>query len=251
MNNRFPDIKYRLFIVLMMLWLPSTVRAGEIDPDSLSSIREQFNDCMRDAQRLSVRIVTPDDYKNYQIDLERLEDRMKRLRDTYSDLLYTDKRIESADINYMELMKRIEGNVAEYRNQYLKDSMRTKMEEWRGTFDSLLTMGGGYAERKEADSVRTVKRRATELWGEVNGMRSANMDCFKSSDELETMYGELGNVQGKIQELSEKEKVKLRDILLVSGVIVGVLTMVIGTVGSRIREKKMRKKADEMPPLDL
>jgi len=206
---------------------------------------------MQDAQQLYGKIVTPDDYKTYQIDLQRLGDRMGRLRDTYSDLLYTDKRIESADIRYMEILKKIEENVAEYRNQYLKDSMMTKMSEWQVSLDSLLTIGSGYAEHKQADSVQGVKRKAAELWGEVNGMRSANMECFKSSEELEASYSKLSGVQGKIQELSEKEKVKIRDILLVAGVIIGVLTMLVGTVGSRIREKRMQKKTEDMQALDL
>ena len=77
------------------------------------------------------------------------------------------------------------------------------------------------------------------------------MDYFKADDELSSQYSRIKSIQNNIQELPVKEKVKLRDILLVAGVIVGVLTMVIGMVSSRIREKKMLKKANEVPPLEL
>ena len=243
--------KFKIGIVALLVCLPNLVSANSIGPDSLSVIREKFAGCVKDAQKLCEKISSPDDYEANKIPLKILGDKMDGLRNRYSDLLYEDKKVSEAVVRYEELRERIDGNVKKYQRQHTQDSLLDLLYEWQPRFDSLLAAGQVHVEHNEADSVREVKSKSDRWWAELDGIRSTYLDYFKADDELSSQYSRIKSIQNNIQELPVKEKVKLRDILLVAGVIVGVLTMVIGMVSSRIREKKMLKKANEVPPLEL
>lgn len=243
--------KYKIGIIALLLCLPNLVSAHAVDPDSLSAIRGKFAGCVKEAQQLCGKISSPDDYEANRVPLKLLGDKMDRLRNNYSDLLDDDKKVSEAVVRYEELRERIEDNVKKYQRQHTQDSLLDLLFEWQPRFDSLLAAGQVHVEHNEADSVREVKSKSDRWWAEVDGIRSTYLDYFKADDELSSQYSRIKSTQNNIQELPIKEKVKLRDILLVAGVIVGVLTMVIGMVGSRIREKKMLKKAGEVPPLEL
>lgn len=222
-----------------------------IDPDSLRAIQMEFKEIAQEARNLSRQIQTPEDAKDYAFQIANTEGMMKSLESTYSNLIYKDKTILGLREQFSNCFETIAKNLQEYRHEKTRDSIGEVLALWPGRLDSLLQAGQSFVAEKEGDSVRRVKEKARSWWPEISRLKDCNPDLFKEDETLRNRYSELEKTYTAITELAEPEKLKLRDILLVAGVIVGVLTMVIGMVGSRIRERKLQKKAEETPPLEL
>lgn len=243
---------FKIAQTIILIILPFVTQGQNItDPDSLRMIQGQFRDVARNVEKISQRIQTPEDAQLYEFDINDNKSKIDRLENEYPDIK-DDKKIVEYRRQIHECWKRIERNIQEYRHEQTLDSLQNVLSPWPARFDSLLAAGQRFSENKEADSVRQIKNyKATEWWNQISTMKSSYPEYFSEDEILKTEYSQIEQTKNAIQELSEKEKVKLRDILLVAGVIVGVMTMVIGMVGSRIREHKLQKKAEEMPPLEL
>ena len=244
--------KALISVFIFMVAMSCTANGQEaIDPDSLRVIQMEFKEMVQEAKNLSRQIQTPEDAKDLAFQISNTEGQMKSLESAYSNLIYKDKKILGFREQFSNYFETIAKNLQEYQHEKTRDSIEEVLALWPRRLDSLLQAGQSFVSDKEGDSVRHVKEKARTWWPEISRLKDYSPDFFKEDENLKTQYTELEKTYTAITELPEPEKMKLRDILLVAGVIVGVLTMVIGMVSSRIRERKLQKKAEEMPPIEL
>ena len=242
-----------LTILIVVVALAPAFSQGNapIDPDSLRSIQGEFKEVVDVAKQLSLQIKSPDDVKTYDFIIKDTKRKMEWLEGLYTDLTFKDDKISRYLKQYHDYLETIEEDQRQYQHDKTRDSIAEALDPYAWRFDSLLTAGQTFAADKSADSVRRIKEKARTWWGEICRLKDSNPDHFKENEDLREQYAELEQSYTAITDLSEQERMKLRDILLVAGVTIGVLTMIIGMVGSRIRERKLQKKAEEMPPYEL
>ncbi|MBP5541768.1 MAG: hypothetical protein J6X88_08990 [Bacteroidales bacterium] len=240
----------RNILVFSFYLLVSTVAWAGSPTDSIRAAESQLTAIVKEAHELSVLIVTPDDKERYSLDISLVEKRMSRLEQDYP-IVVTDEYLSQLYKQYLGAMKTIEDNLVRYRRGQVQDSLERIMARWSPRFDSLLVVGAGYAEKKEADSVRMVKSQADEWWTSIGETHRTYSDHFDADETLRQHYQHIEETRGEIRNLSEKERIKLRDILLVGGVLVGVVAIVGGMLGAKIKSKKLLKKAQEIPSIEL
>lgn len=218
--------------------------------DSLRAAESQLTAIVKEAHELSVLITTPDEKERYSLDLSMLEKRMSRLEQDYP-MVVTDDYLSQLYKQYLGAMKTIEDNLMRFRRGQVQDSLQKVMARWSPRFDSLLSAGEAFVQKKEADSVRMVKSQADDWWMTITETHRTYSAHFDADETLQQHYQHIEQTRGEIRNLSEKERIKLRDILLVGGVLVGVLAMVGGMLGAKIKSKKLLKKAQETPSIEL
>ena len=81
-------------------------------------------------------------------------------------------------------------------------------------------------------------------WEKVCELKSANKQLFET-DSLKALYSRAEYIKEEIKLLSEKEKTKIRDILLVVAAVAGAATLIISLLASRISMLKTLKKQNE------
>lgn len=212
-------------------------------PDSLLEVRQKMILCLNDARDLSQAINTPSDLYNNETQLKLLETRMDNLKNRYPEI-FDNKELYRIFEQYNRCMDGIKRKVEANQSRLLLDSLRLVMEMLSPTFDSLLDVGIYYADHKYGDSVRMVKRKAEDLWQQTHTMHESNPSIFSSDEELKDGYGHISYIKGEIADLSEKERIKIKDLIIVVGVAIAAVSMVAGMVGTRIRSRKLMKSDD-------
>lgn len=240
--------KFLLFLAFGTCFLLSANAAPSLD--SLRAAENQLTSIVKEAQKLGELINTPGDKALYDLDLSMMEKRMSRLEQDYP-MVVTDEYLSQLYKQYLGALKTIDDNLVRYRRGQVQDSLLKVMSVWPPRFDSLFSVGRVYAENKEADSVRMVKGQSDEWWMSINEAHRTYSDYFDSDETLRRHIQHIEQTRTEIRNLSEKERIKLRDILLVGGVLVSVLAIVGGMIGNRIKSKKLLKKAQEMPSIEL
>lgn len=243
------NIRLHLFSLGLLL-LGTIPLHAQRSSDSLLAAERQLNSIVIEARELSNLIATPDDQKQYTTDLNLLAKRMERLEQDYPQIL-TDDDLSQIYRLYLNAMQAIEDKLSHYRHEQILDSLQSAVGKWCPRFDSLLVDGQAYANKKEADSVRMVKSQAAEWWQRLVETHNMYADFFNSDDELKQYYSHIDQQNTEIRNLSEKEKIQLKDILLVGGVLAAVLAVVGGMIGTYAKNKKLLKKAQETPTIEL
>lgn len=229
-------------ITIVVFCLPIQVLAAV--PDSLAVVQEKLEELLGAIERCEQTVVTPDDLEFNSSTLERLRDSRNRIQASYPlsdyDELWTLlMRFDNCD-------KRIAERVAQWEKSNRELAIIDKMNSFCRSFDSLLSIGEGYAAHKAADSVRSIKLRADDQWSRVNALKATAEEEFEH-DPLSALYGHVEGVRGKIQDLSEKEKIKPRDLLLVGAALVAALAMIL----TLARSIKMSKKTKESSAIEI
>lgn len=230
-----------LFFVLG-LTIPRGAEAAV--PDSLMFVRDKLNELVNGIEQCEKVIVTPDDLEFYHNRLEQLRDGRNRLQSQYplsdyDELWNLVARFDNCD-------KRIAEHVAELDKKKARLVLIDKMNGYAHSFDSLLSFGKQYASRKSADSVRSVKLRAEDQWSKVNELKSSTSEGF-DGDTLESIYKHIEKVRAEIQDLSDKEKMSPRELVLIIAVIVAALAMVL----TLVRSITITKKSKNTPSIEI
>lgn len=235
---------YTTLILLFLLMFLTPLQAKTIVPDSLMVVRDKLVELLKGIEQCEQNIVTSDDLNFYDSRLEQLRDGRNRLLSTYplsdnDDLWALVTRFDNCD-------KRISERVVDWEKKRRLIVLTEWMTDYSHNFDSLLTVGEEYASRKSADSVKSVKLKADDQWKKVYDLKSTDEESFES-DSLKSLYKHIESVRGKIQDLSEKEKMKARDILLLAGVIVTAVALLI----TLIRSIMISKKSKGTPSIEI
>ncbi|MBP5327294.1 MAG: hypothetical protein J6Y98_05220 [Bacteroidales bacterium] len=229
-------------IILIMLIVPLPTMA-EI-PDSLDVVKVKLSELLKGIEMCEKSIVTSVDLDFYNSRLEQLRDSRKRLQSTYplsdyDELWNLVARFDNCD-------RRISERVAEWERKRQCIILIEKMNGYSHSMDSLLEAGKEYASRKSADSVISIKRRADDLWSNLVSLRASAEKEFEG-DTLKALYKHVEDVRGEIQDLSEKEKIKVRDILLVVAAVVAAVAMLL----TLVRSFSITKKSKETPSIEI
>lgn len=229
-------------ISLLGMIMPVVAQANSRVPDSLYNVQKQLNAIFVELVRCEREIKTPADFKRYESRIEQLEDIEMRLKNEYP--------ISQCDElwNYITLFdehkQKIQDNVEEWKNEQVRLALLKYMNNYVSSFDTLLTVGKEYESKKSADSVRSIKQKAENKWEKVCELKSANKQLFET-DSLKALYSRAEYIKEEIKLLSEKEKTKIRDILLVVAAVAGAATLIISLLASRISMLKTLKKQNE------
>lgn len=232
----------RASFLLMLLLLPLLSKASI--PDSLAVVSDKLNELLRNIEQCDRNIITSDDLALYSSRLEQLRDSRNRLQASYPLSDYDELWNLVARFDYCD--KCISERVAEWEKKRQRMALIDKMNGFSLSFDSLLALGEEYVSRKSADSVRSIKLRADDQWQQVDKLKSSSEDEFEG-DSLKALYKHVEYVRAKIQDLPEKERVKVRDILLVAAALVAALAMIL----TLVRSISISKKSKETPSIEI
>lgn len=229
---------------LLLLTLAISLHAQPSLPDSLLAVREKLEDILKGIEQCEQVIVTSDDLELRSSTLERLRDSRNRLQASYPLSDYDDlwnilTRFDNCD-------KRIAERVTLWEQNNRRQTIIDKMKDFSHSFDSLLAVGEKYASHKDADSVKSIKLRADDQWNKVLSLKASAEDEFER-DSLKAIYSRVERVRAQIQDLSEKEKMKPRDLLLVIAAVVAALAMLL----TFTRSIKLTKKSKETPSIEI
>lgn len=207
-------------------------------PDSLLAVKERLNVLLQDIENCERVITTPDDLEFYNSRLTQLRDSRNRMQAQYplsdhDELWILVTRFDNCD-------NRIRASVESWKAMRQHKVLVDKMNGFAKVFDSLLSIGNEYASRKSADSVRGVKLRADDQWGKVEGLKSTSDQDFET-DTLKAIYKHIETVRAQIQDLSDKEKMKLKDILLIVAASAAAVAMILTFVRSIVITRKSNK----------
>lgn len=213
-------------------------------PDSLIEVRYRLENLLLDMQRCERDIVTPGDYSRYKYRIEQLRDTKDAIRSQYP--VSEHDELWSYISGFSECEERIEQKIAEWLKEEESYEVIEKMILFSRSFDSLYAKGSDYSVRKSVDSLRSVKKRAEDKWSEIGELKTKSGDIFEQ-DSVKALYKRIGKTKDKIQDLPEKEKMKVREILLVVAAIIAAVTMII----TLIRSIMMTKKSKETPSIEI
>lgn len=232
----------RLLFLIVALF--ATVKAIGAIPDSLMDVKGRLEVLLQDMERCERLITTPDDLEFYNSKLMQLRDSRSRLQAQYplsdhDELWALVSRFDNCD-------NRIVARVSAWKGMRQRMVLIAKMNGFSRYFDSLLAVGNEYASRKSADSVRSVKLRADDQWVKVESLKASSEKEFET-DSLDAIYKHIESVRAKIQELSEVEKMKIRDILLIVAAVVAAVTMILTFTRSIL----MTRKSNKTPSIEI
>lgn len=233
-----------IFISLVILMMVAPLQAKAEVPDSLMAVRDKLNELLKGIEKCEQSIVTSDDLDFYNSRLEQLRDGRNRLLSAYP--LSDNDELWALVTRFDNCDKRISDRVVDWEKKKRLIVLADRMTVYSRTFDSLYKAGEEYASKKAADSVRSIKLKADDQWTKVYDLKSTDEEAFEN-DSLKALYKHVETVRGKIQELSEKERMKARDILLIVGVFIAAVAMTITVV----RSFSITKKSKETPSIEI
>ena len=228
------------FHLLLFLILPLQIFAAV--PDSLITVKEQLLEQLNRIERIESNIVTPDDLDIYRSRIEQLRDNHNRIKDRLFDC----NELWDLWDSFRRCDDRIQEHIAEWERRNQRKTLINKMNRYSHSMDSLLTIGQGFASRKSADSVRSVKNRADDKWGEVTALKASSENEFEQ-DTLKSLYKHIESVRGQIQDLSDKERMKAKDILLLAAAVIAAVAMIL----TLVRSITLTKKTKETPSIEI
>lgn len=216
------------------------VEAKAVLPDSLMAVEGRMVGLVKEIEQYERVITTPDEMEFFSPKLAQLRDSRQRMQTLYplsdhDELWSLVTRFDNCDRRILEKMK-------EWERRKQRIELDEKIAAYEHTMDSLLAKGREYAERKSADSVRSVKLRAEDQWQKVGALKASNAEEF-DSEITRQRYKNIESARAQIQDLSEKEKLKVRDVILVVAAVVAAVAMLL-TLARSISLTKKGKKTD-------
>lgn len=239
-------IKHSVFYVFL-IWIcvsTSAYSANRVHvPDSLEGRYGQLMKIEAKIRNLSSIIHSPADYKAMEVDLETVEGELKSVWEQLSE----DGKdvLRDSYIGCMKLLRDIGDDVEAFRREEISDSLEDVMHCWSVRFDSLAEAGIGLEARKQGDSVASLKGTAGEWWQKVEALKESFAYAFGEGGRNAGYYSHIKERKEQISAFEEKKKVKVGDLLLKLLVAAGAIAMIGGMIGSRVRGRKMQKKAEE------
>lgn len=232
-------MKHNIFsIALLIVYMTLYSHGTAAVPDSLQYAYQKLEEISKEAKSLNYDITTPADLKRNSSKINILKKRMSNLEQRTPEIFDNKEMIKLYNL-YNEYMLGIDDKVEQYKEYLLVDSLQNTLKQWLPRFDSLLSVGQQYVSRREVDSVRSVKRYSEDWWNKINALRESNKSYFESDEQLKKNYASIDKARCEIRELEEKERPKVREILMLVAVIIGVVTLVVSIVTSIIKSKKM------------
>lgn len=227
-----------LKLLFFLLMTPMALRASV--PDSLMEAKGKLTEYVKEAQQLTMLIVAPSDMQVYSTDLNILQKKMSMLEQRWPQILENEE-LTRLYRKYQHCMDGLQPKMEAYTRRLLQDSLHREMHRLGPQMDTLLAQSTRFADKKMADSVRSVKQRANDIWVQVAALRERYASILNSDQELKESISHVEYVKSQIMALSENEPTKPRDILLVVGVVVAALSMIGGTIGGIVRSRRFRK----------
>ena len=218
--------------------------------DSLAMYERKLTNYSRQVDELYDKIETPTDRKVYDVDIDILRSDLENLRKS-SDLIADEPELNKIYGYCRKRLAQIDEKVEKYRMERTCDSLLKEESNCQRTLDSMLSRGHQLVQRQRGDSVKMLKQDLEDNWCEIQQMRTTYNSAWDHDKRLADGYSRLQKTRDEIKALSEKEKLKIGDILMKVLVVLGVITILIGVVGSNIRSKKLKKKAAEIPAIEL
>lgn len=227
--------------------LSASITVSPRVPDTLEGVYLQLEELTGKVDAICAEIRSRQDYADKKTDIEMFKEDLSRLIDKHPEINSV-AELRELHRQCRKKLDEIEVRVQEYERALLADSFELVLHHWYDRFDSVLQVGEKLVEDKQGDSVKCLKSKVNDWWNDVEIMRAEHPDVFSGGTVCMKSYQAVKQRKAQINELSEHQRPKPGDVLMKVLVVVGVLTMIGGVVGSRIRGKKLQKKAEDNGP---
>ena len=227
---------------MILLAFPLLALPKEAEDNNMET---NLNTLLNDLNSLNGSIQTYDDIATYDYEFQEAGNRLK----SFSVLITKDNPLygtyDLCNHTYYTIQKRIESLNEDHARQHDYDNLMDRFQQTIVQLGALKEQGEGYVENKEPDSLAIVKKKATRLYLKSSSEYEAQKSLVENDPTLQQLWATIEQDNEDIEELECRSMDKLYESLFRIIMVGLALFLVINTLRTKIKAKKMSKEAQQ------